>query len=99
MKPRKSAVIETPFPNQGGLVPRRRDPRRFKHAQFFGSMNPALLPPMGLGRKPLSIKDQGFTQFCTAYATATASEYIEGIVMSPEFQVAKISEFIGRPIF
>jgi hypothetical protein len=53
---------------------------------------------MGLGRSPIAIKDQRGTLFCTAYGTAAASEYQEGIELSPDFQVAAVSRVAGAPI-
>lgn len=91
-------------PNGGGLVPSSRlkklDPRRFKHALTFGASRDILLklPRKGLGRKPISIEDQQNTNFCTGYSSSTASEYMEKRDMSPEYQVAKLSEFSGFPI-
>lgn len=83
-----------------GLIPiSRRDIRDFNHELQFGAADLSQLPPLGLGRKPISIKDQRSTQFCPAYSTATASEYIEGIEMSPEYQAAVIGEIAGAPIF
>jgi hypothetical protein len=90
--------------NKSGLKPRLlpwRDPRRFSYAQFFGATPDILkqLPKNGLGRKPISVENQRGTNFCTAYCTSGGSEYIEGIDMSPEYQVALIGEFLGAPIF
>lgn len=81
-----------------GLIPTRRDIRNFNHEVQFGAANLSELPKTGLGRKPLSIKDQKQTYWCTGFGSATASEYIEGIVMSPEFQIAKIGEIMGGPV-
>lgn len=88
------------LPTETGLIPKPHDPRTFNHAQHFGADRKYLdsLPKMGLGRKPISIENQLFTNFCTAFATSTAAEYIEGVDMSPEFQVAKISELLGYAI-
>jgi hypothetical protein len=84
---------------QSGLIPVKvPDLRNLNHEVQFGAIDPSKLDPKGLGRKPLSIKNQRGTQFCTAYGTATASEYIEEIEMSPEYQAALISEVAGEPI-
>jgi len=71
----------------------------YNHAKIFGA--PALpeLPKNGLGRKPGFIYDQGNTQYCTAYATAGASSFQEGVTLSPEWQAAKTGQVAGAPIF
>lgn len=84
---------------ESGLIPSRRDIRTLNHEQQFGSIPLSSLPKNGLGRKPLSIKDQRQSLLCTGFATATASEYIEGVEMSPEFQAALIGTLEGRNIY
>lgn len=89
-------------PKKQGFQPRRlpwRDPRTFNHEQQFGAASLVEIPATGLGRKPYHIEDQGNTNFCTGYGSSTAGEYIEKIDMSPEWQVAKISEYVGYPIY
>lgn len=71
----------------------------YNHAKRFGTVVPPSLPANGLGRKVQKIHNQLFTNFCTAYATATASSFQEGIVLSPEWQTAKVGQIDGRPIF
>lgn len=85
------------IPNETGLLPKRHDPRTFNHAQYFGSSKAYLdaLPRKGLGRVPISIENQLYTNFCTGYTVSTAAEYIEKVDMSPEYSVAKISEYLG----
>lgn len=72
--------------------------RFFSHSKLFGTADLSQLPKEGLGRKPISIKNQGFTSFCTAFSTACGREYQEGIELSPEYQVALISQVVGSPI-
>lgn len=87
------------IPRETGLVPKPHDPRTFNHAQYFGATKAYLdaLPRKGLGRTPISIENQLYTNFCTLYTVSTAAEYIEGIDMSPEYQVAKLTEYMGAP--
>ena len=82
-----------------GLI-RRKDIRDkgYNHARIFGAPAPLSLPKAGIGRKPLAVYDQQVTNFCTAFATAAASSYQEGIPLSPEFQVAKTGQVVGKPI-
>lgn len=82
-----------------GSSPVREDARDFNHQVFFGATARQLKAlPRSLGRTPRKIKNQGNTNFCTAFATSTASEFQEGIELSPEFQAAKIGEHSGYPI-
>src|SRR5687768_5244241 len=48
MKQGSAAHYVTPLDNIGGLVPRRRDPRRFKHAKFFRLNEPGATAAAGL---------------------------------------------------
>ncbi len=70
----------------------------YNHAKIFGAPSPLVLPKEGIGRKPLAIYNQLATNFCTAFSTAAASSYQEGIPLSPEFQTAKTSQVEGAPI-
>jgi hypothetical protein len=70
----------------------------FAHHRLFGAAPLSALPAQGLGRIPLAIKNQGFSQFCTAGGTSSASEYQEGVVFSLEFQAAIIGYLTGEPI-
>jgi len=74
------------------------DKRDFSHSKKFGSLPASILPTNGLGRVPISIKDQKQTLFCTGFGTAAASEYQEGEELCPLFQVAKIGQLLDRPI-
>lgn len=82
-----------------GSGPVTDDKRDFQHSEIFGATGSMLKSlPQRLGRKPIKIKDQKDTNFCTAFSTSTASEFQEGIEFSPEFQAAKIGEKSGRTI-
>ncbi len=75
----------------------RHDTKRDYYKTYtYGSL---ALPKQGLGRKPLSIKDQGDSLYCTAYTISEAIENQTGILMSPEYQVAKEGQIAGAPIF
>lgn len=86
-------------PNSGSkpLTYDARD-HAFAHHRLFGAASLSALPADGLGRKPLAIKNQGFSQFCTAFGTSSAFEYQEGVIFSPEYQAAKIGYLTGEPI-
>lgn len=73
------------------------DPRYYSHRHTFGSVV-GTLPPT-LGRVPVSIKDQGTTNYCTAFATSSAAEYHEKMLLSPEYSTAKEGEYQGSPIY
>lgn len=45
---------------------------------------------------PLAIKDQGYTDFCTAFATAAVSEDQEEILLDPFFSFAKTKKIEGN---
>lgn len=69
----------------------------YSHRRTFGA--PTVPLPPTLGRTPLSIKDQGITSYCTAFATAAVSEYQEKMILSPEYQTAKEGQYQGKPIY
>jgi len=80
---------ETVYINPAGSGPLKKDRRDFSHTkwvQTFGSVMTSF--PASLGRDRLPIKDQGFSDFCTGFASATAGEYMDGKVYSPEWQFA-----------
>lgn len=72
------------------------DKRYYSHARTFGA--PAISLPAEFTYTPISIKDQGYTSYCTAFSTTAASEYQEGIELSEEYTTAKIGEVAGAPI-
>lgn len=76
-----------------------RDYSLFK-SKKFGSVfdNLKAMPKEGLGRRPQWVKDQGDTNYCTAYGVSSASEYQEGIELSPEYQAAREGQLAGSPI-
>lgn len=79
--------------------PRSKDLRDFKHHLVYGTVDDLTTLPTTLNRRPLfPIKDQKNTSFCTAFATAAASEYQEKVELSPLYQAAKIGQLAGYPI-
>jgi hypothetical protein len=84
------------------MVPIKQNVRRFSHkgtyslSKTFGA--PLVIPPT-LGRIPKYIKDQGETNYCTAFARSAAGSYLYGREMSEEYLTAKEGEVIGAPIF
>lgn len=84
---------------KGGVKRLKYDKRDYDFKKTFGVTKSTLeLLPETLNRVPLSIKDQQFTNFCTGYGVSAASEYQEGIELSPEYQTAKIGQIYGQPI-
>lgn len=85
------------------LVRINHDTRRdYSHHLTFGSpvkTTKLLLPPAGLGRKPLSIKDQGQSNYCTGYTIAEVIENQTGVLMSEAYVVALEGMLAGSPIF
>jgi hypothetical protein len=81
-----------------GSRPLKPDHRDFKLHPYFGAASIAMLPPGGLGRKPFSLNNQSYTQYCTACATSEANAFLRGVPMSFEWQAAKIGQLAGAPI-
>lgn len=59
--------------------------RDFDHAQVFGAAKLVDLPEEYLVGKPLTIKDQGYLDFCAAYASTEVSEFQEAVELNPHF--------------
>ncbi len=78
------------------LKPIRRYIRR-SYSRRFGSTAPANLPPT-LGRQFMAMPDQGTSDLCTAFGEAVSSGYKYGIEMSPAYQAAFESKWMGFPI-
>lgn len=80
-----------------GLLPLKRDDRDFNLAGVFGSIKIEGVPneDFSVCNIPPLIKDQGESDLCTAYATTSASEDQEGIVLSPEFQFYATKVLLG----
>lgn len=81
----------------GGWNPDIEDERDFQLGALYKL--PALeeIPDEFTVSELLRVKDQGQSDFCTAFASTYASEIQEGIELSPEWQFAKIKELSGDP--
>lgn len=80
--------------NYGGLQPTPRDDRDIKLGAFT-TLPPLSELPDNFTLEGYNIKDQGETDFCTAFATCGASELQEGVRLSPEWCFAKSKEQTG----
>lgn len=91
-------MIETMEIN-GGLLPTPEDKRDYSHDQVFGAILPSLadIPADFMVAEPLEIKDQGSSDFCTAFAVAGVSEDQEGFPLSAEFQFMLTKLIGGNP--
>lgn len=74
------------IPIGGGLLELPYDERDFSRDLVFGSVRAEELPTTDFMVAPiLEIKDQGESDLCTAYATTSASEDQEEVVLDPFF--------------
>lgn len=69
---------------------------QFSHNKTFGA--PAV-SPLTIGRTAKFIKDQGYTNYCTAAARSVAASYFHDKEMSFEYMTAKEGEEGGTPIY
>mgnify|MGYP001566113435 FL=1 len=78
---------------KAGLKPLVPDSRDFT----MGALYPKLPLPEHdfVVATPLEIKDQGDSDFCTAFATTAVSEDQEMNILSPEYQFAKTKQLLG----
>lgn len=84
--------------NVQGLHPLKEDVRDFSLAGFFDQIQLKDIPSMDFcieGNRV--IKDQGSTDYCSAYAVTTASSYQEEVDLCPEYQFFKTKEIMGNP--
>lgn len=82
--------------HNSGLKPLVKDKRDFNLQRTFGSIASAPNYDFSIG-DPLSLKQQFDSDFCAAFGIAAASEYQEGVELSPEFQFALIKKITGDP--
>lgn len=80
----------------GALRLTPKDDRDFKFAGFFDLPKPETVPNNFIIAPLSKIKDQGNSDFCTAYSAVTLSEYQEGIDLSPEYQMMKTRRIMGE---
>jgi len=79
---------------QGGLRPLKKDRRDFSYTKKFGIVS---LPTQNFRvGAPLEIKEQFSSDMCTAFASTGLSELQEGVILSPEWQFAKIKQMEGN---
>lgn len=89
---------ELPIIKGGVRNAERTDVRTFSRAAYFGAMHPDQLPEYDFDvGVPVTIKDQGDTDFCTAAALMAVSELHEGVELSMEYQMALTKELEGNP--
>jgi hypothetical protein len=79
-----------------GLLPLKPDKRDFELIDVFGAIDLSELPEEFITGKP-KVKNQGMTDFCTAYAITSASELQEKVELNPEYQFAKTKQIMGNP--
>lgn len=79
-----------------GLKKSTFDARDFSHAKVFGMPKKEQLPENDFFvTDPLEIKDQGQTDFCTAYAAAAVSEDQEHTILCPEYTFMAAKRILG----
>lgn len=71
------------------------DKRNYSFSKVFGTADLSFIPSDFTVGEPLQIKNQLNTDFCPAYMSTSLSELQEGVLLSPEFQFAKIKELEG----
>lgn len=79
-----------------GLQPLPTDDRDFKLGSVFGAPSLADIPQEDFVIGESGILNQGSSDLCTAFATAKASEFQEGVNLSPEYTFAKTKELMGE---
>lgn len=81
-----------------GLQPLPKDKRDFPLGGVYGTIDIKEVPMTDfVVCEPLCIKDQGDTDYCSAYAVTAVSEDQEGIEFLPEYQFMKTKLISGRP--
>ena len=80
----------------GGLKPTPKDARDFKLGQIIKWPKLEELPE-NFALEPISVKNQGDTDYCTAFATCGMSELQEGVELSPEWSFAVSKQISGDP--
>lgn len=81
----------------GGLLPTPHDPRDFSLGALGGLMDPNLIPnETYIVAEPLAIKNQGPTDYCTAFAACAVSEDQEGVLLDPAWFFAQIKKIRGE---
>lgn len=84
----------------GGLQELPKDPRDFQLGALFKPVKESEIPSISFSVEDRDnigrVKDQGDSDYCTAYTITGVSEDQEGIELSPEYQFAKIKQITGK---
>lgn len=81
-----------------GLKPLKKDERDFSLAGVFGQVDiKEVTSGDFMVAQPLKIRDQGDTDFCSAYAVIEVSEDQEGELLLPTYQFFKTKQISGDP--
>lgn len=84
--------------NTPGLQILKEDKRDYSLAGFFGQIDIVEVPNVSFNvSTPIRIKDQGETDFCSAYAVTGVSEDQEDIELVPQYQFFKTKQISGDP--
>ena len=81
---------------KNGLIWKPRDKRNFSFGKVFGTIDLAEIPADFIVAEPKQ-KDQGDTDYCTAFATTSASEVQEGVELNPFWSFAVSKIISGNP--
>ena len=91
---------------KGGLKQRslfkKYDPRNFSYHKYgnLGAFDLSILPKevyiISVEEAKNRVKNQGSSDMCLAFASTSVSEIQEGVILSPEYQFAKIKQIIGN---
>ncbi len=81
---------------KGGLLEEKRDRRDFSFGKVFGTIDLSTIPDDFVVGEPKQ-KDQGNTDFCTAFSTTSASGLQEGVELNPFWQFAASKMISGNP--
>lgn len=86
------------FTNTQGLRELPQDDRDFALGGVFGNIDINSVPVSGfVVIDPLFIKDQGDTDYCSAYAVTSVSEDQEFTELLPEYQFFRTKQIAGNP--
>ena len=91
--------MKNPFTiTNGGLKELPDDGRDFSLGSVFGDIDIKEVPTGNfVVASPYSIKDQGDTDMCSAYAVTAVSEDQEGVELLPEYQFYSTKRITGNP--
>ena len=81
---------------KGGLIYKKPDKRNFNFGKVFGTIDLSEIPADFIVAEPKQ-KDQGDTDFCSAFSSTSASEPQEGVELNPFWQFAVSKVISGDP--